>query len=104
MAESAGIGCKVYWHERDRGLTYLKIPSNKKVKFSSLYPSRLGRVSNVFFNKTVYGKAGNNRLKKKKFPSVRGIAMNAVDHPNGGRTNTKSPYRNPWGFPAKKGR
>jgi ribosomal protein L2 len=28
--------------------------------------------------------------------------MNPVDHPNGGRSNTKQPLKNPWGRPAKK--
>lgn len=30
-------------------------------------------------------------------PSVRGVAQNPVDHPNGGRTKTNKPERSPWG-------
>ena len=41
-------------------------------------------------------KAGQNRLLGRK-PSVRGIAMNPVDHPHGGRTNGGIPPKTPWG-------
>jgi len=44
----------------------------------------------------------NNAIKPfKRKIVVRGIAKNPVDHPNGGRTNTKNPLRTPWGFIAK---
>lgn len=36
--------------------------------------------------------------------TVRGVAQNAVDHPNGGRTKTNKPERSPWGWVAKKGK
>lgn len=42
------------------------------------------------------GKAGFNSnigLKSK----VRGVAMNPVDHPNGGRTKSPAPEKSPWG-------
>ena len=42
---------------------------------------------NLKHNLIVLGKAGRNRLKGKR-PSVRGIAMNPVDHPHGGRTKS----------------
>jgi hypothetical protein len=35
---------------------------------------------------------------------VRGIAKNPVDHPNGGNSNIKKPFRTPWAFIAKKGK
>ena len=43
------------------------------------------------------------RLKKKR-PAVRGIAKNCVDHPNGGNSNTRSPFKTPWGRVAKNNR
>ncbi len=46
------------------------------------------------------GKAGVNRLNGKK-QTVRGVAKNPVDHPNGGRTKSCSPERSPWGWVAK---
>ena len=45
-------------------------------------------------------KAGRNRLKGIR-PSVRGIAMNPVDHPHGGRTNGGMPSVTPWGKPTR---
>jgi large subunit ribosomal protein L2 len=33
---------------------------------------------------------------------VRGVAMNPVDHPHGGRTKSSSPEISPWGWVAKK--
>ena len=39
--------------------------------------------------------------KPKKTLHVRGVAMNPVDHPNGGRTKAKQPELSPWGWIAK---
>lgn len=38
---------------------------------------------------------------KKTILSVRGVAKNPIDHPNGGRSNTKGSFKTPWGFIAK---
>lgn len=46
------------------------------------------------------GKAGFNQNLGWK-SSVRGVAMNPVDHPNGGRTKSCTPERSPWGWVAK---
>jgi large subunit ribosomal protein L2 len=49
------------------------------------------------------GKAGANRWRGKR-PTVRGISMNPVDHPMGGRTNGGGGWHHPvspWGTPAK---
>ena len=46
-------------------------------------------------------KAGKSRLLGRR-PTVRGVAKNPIDHPHGGRTNTVSPPRTPWGLIAKK--
>lgn len=52
------------------------------------------------------GKLWGQRIKMQKFSGVslhvRGIAKNPVDHPNGGRANTKGSFKTPWGFWAKK--
>ena len=50
----------------------------------------LGRNSNVFKKYQIYG--GSRKLKLLgRRPIVRGVAMNPVDHPHGGRTKTNSP-------------
>ena len=73
-----------------------------KVNYESM--SNVGRVSNYYQNNTVLGNARGTRKKKKKAISVRGIAMNPIDHPNGGRANTRRPMKNPWYKVAKSGK
>lgn len=51
-------------------------------------------------NKTVAGKWGQTTKFFKKI-TVRGVAKNPVDHPNGGRTKAKQPEKSPWGWVAK---
>ena len=78
----------------------IKLPSTKIIKISSLFSATIGRISNVLHNKVLIGKAGKTR-KSGIRPSVRGIAMNPVDHPHGGRTNGGRPSVTPWGLPTK---
>lgn len=59
-----------------------------------------GNVSNAKHKFQVYGKAGRLRNKGRR-PTVRGIAMNPVDHPHGGRTNGGKLPLTPWGKPAR---
>ena len=65
-----------------------------------LSTATLGCVGHKGYYLTSLGKAGKNRLKGKR-PKVRGIAMNPVDHPNGGRANGGCQYKTPWGIPTK---
>lgn len=102
LAESAGTFCKILWHELETGNTAMNLPSKKFIKLGTRSVCNAGRVSNQFHKYTVFGNARNSRTKKGKHVSVRGVAMNPVDHPNGGRSNTKQPLRNPWGRIAKK--
>jgi len=63
----------------------------------------IGAVSNPDHANEVIGKAGRNRWKGRK-PSVRGVAMNPVDHPHGGGEGRTSGGRHPvtpWGKPTK---
>jgi len=63
----------------------------------------IGAVSNPDNKNTKVGKAGRNRWKGKR-PSVRGVAMNPVDHPHGGGEGKTSGGRHPvtpWGVPTK---
>ena len=78
----------------------IKLPSNNIIEVKNSTFATLGLVSNLKHNLIVLGKAGRNRLKGKR-PSVRGIAMNPVDHPHGGRTNGGRPSVTPWGIPTK---
>mgnify|MGYP003341154397 CR=1 FL=1 len=63
----------------------------------------VGRNSNIFNKNLIRGGFFSSLIsfKKVKFNS-RGVSKNPVDHPNGGRTNTKNPKKTPWGLIAKK--
>ena len=54
----------------------------------------LGRASNISHKNEFFVKAGYSRNNGVR-PSVRGVAMNPVDHPHGGRTKTSSPEVTP---------
>ena len=57
----------------------------------------VGEVSNELYFLTQLGKAGHSRWLNKR-PSVRGVAMNPVDHPHGGGEGKKSGNsKTPWG-------
>ena len=63
----------------------------------------IGAVSNPDQQNINIGKAGRNRWLGKK-PSVRGVAMNPIDHPHGGGEGRTSGGRHPvtpWGKPTK---
>jgi large subunit ribosomal protein L2 len=78
----------------------IRLPSGKIIDIYSKSTATIGKVSNFLHNQIILGKAGLNRLKNKR-PKVRGIAMNPVDHPHGGRTNGGMPSVTPWGIPTK---
>ncbi len=63
----------------------------------------VGAVSNPDHQNINLGKAGRNRWLGRR-PSVRGVAMNPVDHPHGGGEGRTSGGRHPvtpWGKPTK---
>jgi len=80
----------------------IKLPSNKIIEIDSCSFATIGIVSNLQHNLVVLGKAGKKRHLGRR-PVVRGIAMNPVDHPHGGRTNGGRPSVTPWGLPTKGG-
>lgn len=79
---------------------FIKLPSGKVKKFDVNETAKIGTVSNPKHFLQVLGIAGTNRRLNKR-PTVRGIAMNPVDHPHGGRTNGGRPSVTPWGLPTK---
>lgn len=86
--------------QKNKILCKIKLPSGQ---FLNLLPSSyatIGILTNLNHNRIVIGKAGINRLKGIR-PSVRGIAMNPVDHPHGGRTNGGCTSMTPWGKPTR---
>jgi len=81
MARSAGSYAEILAQEN--GYTNLKLSSGEVRKVSWENFGSLGQVSNPDHNLTVIGKAGRSR-KMGIRPTVRGSAMNPVDHPYGG--------------------
>ena len=86
--------------QKDFKMCKIKLPSSAILTLPIESYATLGTVSNKLHNLEVIGKAGRNRLKGIR-PSVRGIAMNPVDHPHGGRTNGGMPPVTPWGKPTR---
>jgi len=97
-ARSAGTFCQIIQKKQTQSL--IRLPSNQIVKISNLCFASIGSISNSLNNTIVLGKAGVNRLKGFR-SKVRGIAMNPVDHPHGGRTNGGMPSVTPWSKPCK---
>jgi large subunit ribosomal protein L2 len=98
IARSAGTYAIVQASEGDYVL--LKMPSGEIRKVSSACYATIGQVSNVDWMYVRIGKAGRVRHMGKR-PSVRGKAMNPVDHPHGGGEGhnpigLKYP-KTPWG-------
>lgn len=95
---SAGSSAQIVSQEGE--YTQLKMPSGEvRLVHKSCYAT-LGQVSNPDHNQVVIGKAGRSRWMGKR-PTVRGKAMNPVDHPHGGGEG-RSPIgmkapKTPWG-------
>ena len=95
-AKSAGTFCKIININFDKNIVKIMLPTGKIKKISIFCFVTLGRASNIYFNNQFFSKAGYYRNLGFK-PKVRGVAMNPIDHPHGGRTKTNSPEVTPWG-------
>ncbi len=88
---------------KDAGFAQLRLSSGEVRMVSAKCMATIGSVSNPDNKNTNLGKAGRNRWLGKR-PSVRGVAMNPVDHPHGGGEGRSSGGRHPvspWGVPTK---
>ena len=101
MARSAGAAAQLV--SKEAGLALLKLPSGEIRRASVECMATIGQVGNVDHENITIGKAGRSRWLGKR-PSVRGVAMNPVDHPHGGGEGKTSGGRNPvtpWGQPTR---
>lgn len=99
-ARSGGTFCKAISINLIKNTARILLPTGI-IKIISIFCSAtLGRASNINHNREFFIKAGFSRNKGIR-PTVRGVAMNPVDHPHGGRTKTSSPEYTPWGKIAK---
>jgi large subunit ribosomal protein L2 len=97
MARSAGSSVQVVAKEGDRAT--LRLPSGEMRMVPIDCRATVGEVGNAEAELVSLGKAGRARWKNKR-PSVRGVAMNPVDHPLGGGEGKSSGGRHPvspWG-------
>lgn len=101
MVRSAGSVAVLMAKEGNYGL--VRMPSGEVRKFHIRARATIGQVGNLEHYNVSYGKAGRSRWKGRR-PSVRGVAMNPVDHPMGGGEGRSSGGRHPcspWGQLAK---
>jgi large subunit ribosomal protein L2 len=101
MARSAGAGCQLV--ARDGDMATLRLRSGEMRKIHSSCRATIGEVGNDENNLRKLGKAGATRWRGVR-PTVRGVAMNPVDHPHGGGEGKTSGGRHPvtpWGTPTK---
>jgi large subunit ribosomal protein L2 len=98
VVRSAGSSAQLLSKEGDRAL--IKLPSGEVRHFHVDCMATVGQVGNLDHENVTYGKAGRTRWMGRR-PTVRGVAMNPVDHPHGGgegRVKGNHP-QTPWGFP-----
>lgn len=101
IARSAGTYAQLIG--RDRGYAQLRLSSGEVRVVRGECVATVGAVSNPDNQNIKLAKAGRNRWLGKR-PSVRGVAMNPVDHPHGGGEGRTSGGRHPvtpWGKPTK---
>jgi large subunit ribosomal protein L2 len=92
MARSAGASVQLV--AKEGLLATLRLPSGEMRMVDIRCRATVGEVGNAEQSNINWGKAGRMRWKGKR-PSVRGVAMNPVDHPHGGGEGKTSGGRNP---------
>ena len=101
VARSAGVYCQLM--AKDGDYAQLRLPSGEVRKFHINCRAVVGQVGNLDHENVSSGKAGRTRWLGRT-PSVRGVAMNPVDHPMGGGEGKSSGGRHPttpWGKKTK---
>ncbi len=101
IARSAGAYAQ--YVGRDGAYAVLRLSSGEQRMVLAECMATVGAVSNADHMNQNFGKAGRSRWQGKR-PSVRGVAMNPIDHPHGGGEGRTSGGRHPvtpWGKPTK---
>jgi large subunit ribosomal protein L2 len=104
MARSAG--CAAQLMAKDEGWAQIKLPSGEIRRVQEVCRATIGQVGNLDHENVSIGKAGRTRWLGIR-PTVRGVAMNPIDHPLGGGEGKTSGGRHPctpWGVVEKKTR
>ncbi|MGD8408234.1 MAG: 50S ribosomal protein L2 [Thiohalophilus sp.] len=101
IARSAGASCQLV--ARDGDYATIRLRSSEMRRVHADCRATIGEVSNSEHSLRKLGKAGAKRWRGVR-PTVRGVAMNPVDHPHGGGEGRTSGGRHPvtpWGVPTK---
>ena len=101
IARSAGSSVQLVARTGDHATLRLRSGEMRRVPADCM--ATIGEVGNNEHSLRSLGKAGASRWRGKR-PTVRGVAMNPVDHPHGGGEGRTSGGRHPvspWGTPAK---
>jgi large subunit ribosomal protein L2 len=101
LARSAGVYAQLMAKEGE--YAQLRLPSGEVRKVRMECYATVGQVGNEDHENITKGKAGRSRWLGVR-PSVRGVAMNPIDHPHGGGEGRTSGGRHPvtpWGVPTK---
>ncbi len=101
IGRSAGAGVQIVAREGRYAL--LRMPSGEMRRVLIACWATIGQVGNLEHENEKIGKAGRKRWMGVR-PTVRGVAMNPVDHPHGGGEGKTSGGRHPvtpWGVPTK---
>ncbi len=104
LVRSAGASAQLM--ARDAGWAQVKLPSGEIRKVREVCHATIGQVGNLDHENISLGKAGRKRWLGVR-PTVRGVAMNPVDHPLGGGEGRTSGGRHPctpWGVREKRTR
>jgi large subunit ribosomal protein L2 len=99
MARAAGSGIQLV--AREGRMATLRMPSGEMRMVDVRCRATIGEVGNAEQSNINWGKAGRNRWRGIR-PTVRGVAMNPIDHPHGGGEGKTSGGRHPvspWGKP-----
>jgi len=106
LVRAAGTFATLVGKDSDQGgvsRVTVRLPSGRSIKLPGLCRASLGRVGNVTWGQRVLGTAGRVRRLGRR-PKVRGVAMNAVDHPHGGGKGGRGkgkPSQSLWGWVCK---
>lgn len=101
MARSAGTAAQLL--AKESGYAQIKLPSGETRMVHLECYATIGQVGNLNSENISLGKAGRKRWLGIR-PTVRGVAMNPIDHPHGGGEGRTSGGRHPvspWGTPTK---
>jgi large subunit ribosomal protein L2 len=104
LVRAAGASAEIVRKDKTAdGYALIKLPSGQLMNISLRCRASLGSVGNDSNKLIKRGKAGASRWRGIK-PTVRGVAMNPIDHPHGGgegKTSGGRPSATPWGKPTK---